>query len=35
VRGLLCFTCNSGIGMFSDDTTLLEQAIRYLKGTPP
>jgi hypothetical protein len=32
VRGLLCRRCNTGIGFFDDDTTLLESAIKYLKG---
>lgn len=31
VRGLLCSTCNGGLGMFKDCVPLLEQAIRYLK----
>lgn len=30
VRGLLCHTCNSGIGMLKDSTLLLEKAINYL-----
>lgn len=29
-RGLLCFQCNSGIGKFRDDTSLLIKAAAYL-----
>ncbi len=29
-RGLLCTSCNAGLGMFQDDQTVLENAIRYL-----
>lgn len=31
VRGLLCATCNAGIGHFRDDTDLLQSAIVYLQ----
>lgn len=31
VRGLLCSTCNSGIGFLRDSVDLLESAIRYLQ----
>lgn len=31
IRGLLCSNCNVLIGMASDDTTILELAIAYLK----
>lgn len=31
LRGLLCPTCNGGIGMFKDDPSLLVAAAQYLK----
>lgn len=31
IRGLLCATCNGGLGMFKDCVPLLEKAIGYLK----
>ena len=31
VRGLLCFNCNIGLGMFKDNLSLLKNAIKYLK----
>ncbi len=30
IRGLLCNRCNSGIGFFGDDITIMEKAIAYL-----
>ena len=30
VRGLLCFSCNTGIGHLKDDIELLKRAITYL-----
>lgn len=30
VRGILCLTCNTGLGMFMDSSELLSQAINYL-----
>lgn len=31
VRGLLCFLCNAGLGMFKDNIRLLAAAIVYLE----
>jgi hypothetical protein len=31
IRGLLCSTCNSGLGHFKDDPELLKAAIEYLQ----
>ena len=30
VRGLLCDNCNTGLGMFKDNPSLLAKAINYL-----
>lgn len=32
VRALLCRKCNSGLGMFGDNVTLLTKALMYLRG---
>lgn len=32
-RGCLCTPCNTGLGMFRDDPTVLRAAIRYLSRT--
>jgi hypothetical protein len=34
VRGILCFNCNVGLGMFLDSTNLLDNAIKYLNSNP-
>ena len=31
IRGLLCVTCNAGIGQFQDCVNLLQRAINYLE----
>jgi len=32
VRGLLCFSCNTGMGKFKDDIVLLKKVIGYLES---
>lgn len=32
IRGLLCFSCNVGLGKFKDDEELLLRAVRYLRN---
>lgn len=32
VRGLLCPSCNTGIGLFKEDCNLMARAIKYIKG---
>ena len=31
IRGLLCFTCNIGLGLFQDNKTLLFSALEYVE----
>lgn len=33
VRGILCFNCNGGLGLFRDSTVYLDRAITYLRET--
>lgn len=33
VRALLCQFCNSGLGFFEDDISIMKKAIKYLKTT--
>jgi len=34
IRGILCQRCNSGLGYFKDDTSLMFAAIEYLRAPP-
>lgn len=34
IRGLLCATCNSGIGMLQDNAEILQNAYNYLNNQP-
>ena len=33
LRGILCRACNTGLGQFRDNSTILQSAINYLKET--
>ena len=33
IRGYICNRCNTGLGNFRDDISILNRAIRWLKGT--
>jgi hypothetical protein len=33
VRGLLCGTCNAGLGMFKDNPEFLKRAVEYINGS--
>ena len=33
IRGLLCNSCNKGLGMFREDTEIMKNAIKYLEVT--
>lgn len=35
IRGLLCISCNTGLGMFKDKIWILKQAIDYLEHANP
>ena len=32
IRGLLCSSCNTALGLMGDDTALMKKAIHYLKA---
>ncbi len=32
IRGLLCFKCNSAIGLLNDDPELIKKAYKYIKS---
>lgn len=32
IRGLLCWTCNTGLGAFGDNPEIMERAINYINS---
>jgi hypothetical protein len=34
IRGLLCFRCNTALGMFDDNPAILRAALAYLEANP-
>jgi hypothetical protein len=33
VRGILCATCNKGLGLFQDNENLMKEAAKYIEDT--
>lgn len=32
IRGILCHSCNKGLGYFKDDPKIMKRAIAYIRG---